>query len=75
MKKILFIPFLVFSLHGAGQSATFLSDFEDHVEVIADISNNPNSSLQTGEQNYDLYFSAPPPAQSIEIGVGLKLRS
>jgi len=47
-----------------------LSTFDDHVEIQADIINNPSSSIQIGNQNYAIYFSAPPPAQSIRIGVG-----
>jgi hypothetical protein len=47
---------------------------EDHFEVKADIVNNPVSQLQTGNRNLDSWFTAPTPAGSIKIGVGLFLR-
>jgi hypothetical protein len=49
--------------------------FEDHVEVIADVINNPISKIQAGERNLDVYFTYPAPAGSIKIGVGLMLLS
>lgn len=48
--------------------------FEDHVEVKADIVNNPQSSINNGERNVDVYFTYPAPAGSIRIGVGILLR-
>jgi len=48
-----------------------LSTPDDHFSVQADAINNPVSGLQAGEQNYEAYFSAPTPAGSIEVAVGL----
>lgn len=50
------------------------TSFEDHVEVKADIINNPQSQLNAGERNIDVAFTYPSPAGSIEIGVGILLR-
>lgn len=47
---------------------------EDHFEVIADLTNNPQSSINNGERNFDIYFTYPAPAGSIKIGVGFILR-
>jgi hypothetical protein len=49
--------------------------FDDHVEVIADIVNNPLTQVNAGERNIDTYFTYPTPAGSIRIRVGLMLRS
>jgi hypothetical protein len=49
--------------------------FDDHVEVIADIINNPLTKVNAGERNIDTYFTYPSPAGSIRIRVGLMLRS
>lgn len=46
---------------------------EDHFEVIADLTNNPQSKIELGERNIDVYFSYPSPAGSIKIGVGILL--
>jgi hypothetical protein len=60
---------------------TFASDgvtptkFSDHFEVKADAINNPQSGLNAGQQNYDVYFTYPVPAGSIRIGVGILLRN
>ncbi len=51
------------------------TDFDDHIEVIADLTNNPQSRINLGERNIDIYFTAPPPAGSIRIGVGILLRT
>ncbi len=48
---------------------------EQHFEVVADIVNNPVSSLQAGERNLDVSFTYPAPAGSIRIGVGILLLS
>jgi hypothetical protein len=48
--------------------------FEDHVEVKADVVNNPQANVDMGESNIDLYFSYPTPKGSIKIGVGILLR-
>jgi len=48
---------------------------EQHFEVIADITNNPKSSLDAGERNIDVSFTRPSPAGSIRIGVGILLLS
>lgn len=47
---------------------------EDHFQVIADITNNPQSRINLGERNIWVYFTYPAPAGSIEIGVGMLLR-
>ena len=48
--------------------------FEDHVEVIADIVNNPNDKVALGERNIDVYYTYPAPAGSIRVRVGIMLR-
>ena len=48
---------------------------EDHFQVIADLSNNPQSKINLGERNVFVYFSFPAPAGSIVIGVGILLRN
>jgi hypothetical protein len=48
--------------------------FDDHVEVKADIVNNPQASINLGERTIDVYFTYPAPAGSIKIGVGILLR-
>lgn len=52
-----------------------LTKFSDHVEVIADITNNPQTSINMGQRNIDSYFTFPAPAESIYVRVGLWLRS
>ena len=47
---------------------------EDHFQVKADITNNPQASINVGERTYDVYFSGPSPAGSIFIGVGILVR-
>ena len=47
---------------------------EDHFLVIADLTNNPQASIDLGERNIDVYFTFPAPAGSIIIGVGILLR-
>lgn len=47
---------------------------EDHFEVVADNSNNPQSSLDLGERNINVFFSFPAPAGSIFVGIGILLR-
>ena len=44
-------------------------------EVVADSSNNPQNKLNIGERNVWVWFTFPTPAGSIEIGVGILLRS
>jgi hypothetical protein len=46
----------------------------DHIIVIADLTNNPQAQINLGERNVTVYFTSPPPAGSIEIGVGILLR-
>ena len=48
--------------------------FADHVQIQADIFNNPQSEINVGNRNIDSWFSFPSPAGSIKIGVGLLLR-
>jgi phage tail sheath protein FI len=52
-----------------------LTKYTDHVEVIADINNNPQSRIDAGERNIDVYFTYPAPAESVYVKVGLWLRS
>lgn len=59
------------SLNDDGSATTF----DDHVDVRADLVNNPQSKLDLGERNIDVYFTYPAPAGSIEVGVGILLRS
>ena len=44
-----------------------------HVEVQADLVNNPLTAIQAGQRNLDVWFTYPSPAGSIKIGVGIKL--
>jgi hypothetical protein len=46
-----------------------------HFEVKADLINNPQSSINAGERNIDVYFTYPAPAGSVKIGVGILLLS
>jgi phage tail sheath protein FI len=46
----------------------------DHFEVTADLTNNPQSAINLGQRDIDIYFSYPSPAGSIFIGVGILLR-
>lgn len=48
---------------------------EDHFEVQADTINNPIEDIQNGERNIDTWFTFPAPAGSIQIGVGILLKS
>jgi hypothetical protein len=50
-----------------------LSTFNDVVQVIVDESNNKLEDVLNGRVNVDLYFTPNPPAESIEIGVGISL--
>jgi hypothetical protein len=49
--------------------------YKDHFQVRADLINNPQSAINLGQQNVDVYFTYPAPAGSIKIGVGILLRS
>lgn len=61
---------------GQGETATGEgTTWEDHIEVQADLINNPQSGINAGERNIDTWFTYPTPAGSIEIGVGILLRS
>lgn len=61
-----------------GNKSAFLviagSTFENVVTIICDASNNNLSDVIDGEVTIDLYFTPPPPAESIEIGVGISLK-
>lgn len=48
--------------------------WEDHIQVQADLVNNPQSGIDLGERNIYVWFSYPSPTGSIEIGVGILLR-
>lgn len=50
------------------------STFEDVVTIICDASNNDIADVLNGEVNANIYFTPPPPAESIEIGVGISLQ-
>jgi hypothetical protein len=50
------------------------TDPADHIQVIADPENNPQSEINVGNQNYDVYFSGPTPAGSIRVGVGILVK-
>jgi len=47
--------------------------FEDHFDCQADIVNNPQTSINVGQRNFDIYFSYPSPAGSIQISTGFLL--
>ncbi len=47
---------------------------EDHFQVIADATNNPQSAINLGERTIWVYFTYPAPAGSIVIGVGILVR-
>ena len=47
---------------------------DDHFQVVADITNNPQANINLGERTIYVYFSYPAPAGSIVIGVGILLR-
>jgi len=51
-----------------------LTRFEDHVEVVADIVNNPSDRIALGERNIDVYYTYPAPAGSIRVRVGIMLK-
>lgn len=61
-----------------GQGVTADGDLTqptDHFEVVADQENNPQTAINRGERNIDLWFTYPSPAGSIQVGVGILLRS
>lgn len=45
----------------------------NHFQVQADLVNNPQADIESGERNLDSWFTYPSPAGSIKIGVGLML--
>lgn len=47
---------------------------EDHYQVKSDITVNPQASVNLGQRDYEVYFTAPAPATSIFIGVGILVR-
>lgn len=47
--------------------------FEDVVRIECDASNNDLDAVLNGEVTGSVYFTPPPPAESIEIGVGINL--
>ena len=48
---------------------------EDHFQVVADAINNPQSAIDLGERTIDVVFTYPTPAGSIQINVGILIRS
>lgn len=48
---------------------------EEHFQVQADLINNTQSDIDSGNRNLDSWFSFPSGAASIKIGIGLMLRS
>lgn len=60
---------------GQTQEESGPSNPEDHFTVSIDPSKNTKAILQMGQRNVDVYFTYPAPAESIEIGVGILLRS
>lgn len=69
------------STNNGNESAFFIgfsgegspTSFNDVVTIVADDSNNTNSSLLDGEANIDVGFIPPAPAESIFIGVGINV--
>jgi len=60
---------------GQGQNADGSATVpEDHFEVTASLADNPQNKIELGEQNIKVYHTAPAPAGSIVIGVGILLR-
>jgi hypothetical protein len=49
------------------------SPMSDHFQVQADIINNPQASIESGQRDIYVWFTYPTPAGSINIGVGLML--
>lgn len=47
---------------------------DEAFQVIADLTNNPQAKIEQGERNYDITFTYPAPAGSIQINVGIRLR-
>jgi phage tail sheath protein FI len=47
---------------------------EEHYQVNSDITVNPQASINLGQRDYEVYFTAPPPALSIFVGVGILVR-
>jgi len=47
---------------------------DDHFLVIADNTNNPQEKINLGERNFNIYHTAPAPAGSIVIGVGVYMK-
>jgi phage tail sheath protein FI len=43
-------------------------------QVVGDLTNNPQAKIEQGERNYDITFTYPAPAGSIQINVGIRLR-
>ena len=59
-------------VQSADGSQTY-STYEQSVSVEANLVNNPQSSLQAGNEQIWIFFMKPAPAQSIRIGVGIQL--
>lgn len=57
-----------------GDDPNAKTTFEDHIQVQADLRNNPQNKINAGERNIDVWFSASPPAGSIRIRAGILLR-
>lgn len=48
--------------------------FDDHVLIVADMTNNTQAQINQGERYIDTYFSYPAPTGRIVIGVGIWLK-
>ena len=61
-----------------GKKCAFLklqgTKFTDVVKIICDASNNTLDDVLAGNVTIHIYFTPPPPAESIEIGVGISLQ-
>lgn len=61
-----------------GQTVDDAGEFtqkENHLEVVANGTNNSQTDINAGKRNIDVYFTKPGIAKSIRIGVGIVLLS
>lgn len=50
-----------------------MSTYEEAVQIIADETNNELADVSVGRANVQLFFTPPPPAEDIQLGVGISL--